>query len=160
MRRNRILDRGHSPALLAAGLLALSLGLACGGDETPAGGESAAAKIDIPAVAEPQEPVPAQIDDAKLPDDYPKDLPTFPGAKPTVSMLVPGGSGMILLSADSPVDDVTAFYARALPEQGWNVDKSADDGKHLEVSKDARTATVTIEESAEGAQIAVLLGGA
>jgi hypothetical protein len=163
MRSKRTLERPCPTrgALAASCLLALALGLACGGEDsaTPAPSEPSPAKIEIPQV-EVEEPGYAEVALGRLPADYPKDLPTFPGAQPTTSMLIPGGTGMVVFSASSPVDEVAAFYAKALPEQGWTVKQTSDDGKRIQAAKDKRSATVSIEAGGDGAEIAVVLGGA
>jgi hypothetical protein len=162
MRSIRTLERRFPAwgALATSGLLALALGLACGGEEssTPTA-EQAPAKIEIPQV-EMEEPVHAEVQQGNLPADYPKDLPIFPGAEPTTSMLVPGGTGMVVFSASSPAKEVAAFYTKALPEQGWTVEGTSHDGKRIQAAKDQRSATVAIEDGADGVEIAVLLGGA
>jgi hypothetical protein len=148
-------------ALAATGLLALALGLACGGEDSaaPMAAGEAPARIEIPEVVV-EEPGSAEVAQNELPRDYPADLPTFPGAKPTTSMLIPGGTGMVVFSAASPVEEVSAFYAKALPEQGWTVKQTSEDGKRIQASKDQRSATVSIESGADGSEIAVVLGGA
>jgi len=163
MRRTRTLMR-RLPAtgvLAATALLALALGVACGGeDSAPSSAEKSPARIDIPEVEPEAEQSHAELEQNKLPASYPKDLPTFPGAAPTTSMLVPNGTGMVMFSASSPVDEVAAYYAKALPEHGWTVDKTSNDGKRIQASKDKRSATLSIEAGDDGSQIAVVLSGA
>ena len=153
---------GFQHVVATSGLACLALALACGGEEasTPAdaGDAGGAAKIEIP-VPEAEEPTVANIADGELPAGYPTDLPTFPGAETTTSMVIPGGTGLVVFSTKDPVEEVAAYYAKALVEQGWSVDTTSDDGMRMHAQKDSRTATVSIDRVANQTEIAIVLGG-
>jgi hypothetical protein len=141
---------------------ALPLALACGGeDSTPAesaGGSGDAAQIEIPEVEIPED-VPVEVTMGAMPEGYPSDLPTYPGATPTSSMLVPGGTGMLVLSSKQPADAVFAFYQKELPAQGWSVDEVVEDAMVVKASKGDRAATVKIGSAADATEIAIILAG-
>lgn len=61
---------------------------------------------------------------AKLPDDYPKDVPVASGAKIVMSTSVDNkttkGSNLVLESTDS-LDKITEFYKKGLADNGWKI---------------------------------------
>src|SRR5262249_1805576 len=75
-------------------VLALSLGC---GDRGQPGAPPSTPTTGADAMA-PEPETPAEIVHGELPKDYPTDLPLYPGATPTTSLLA-GGSGLIVLSA-------------------------------------------------------------
>ena len=165
MRPIRTLQRrfpGFQHVVATSGLACLALALACGGEEasTPAdaGDAGAAAKIEIP-MPEAEEPIMAEIAHGELPAGYPTDLPTFPGAETKTSMVIPGGTGLVVFTTKDPVEEVAAYYAKALVEQGWSVGETSDDGMRMHAQKDSRTATVSIESADDETEIAIVLGG-
>jgi hypothetical protein len=84
----------------------------------------------------------------------------FPGSETKTAMLIPSGTGLVVFSSSSSADEVAAYYAKTLPEQGWDVNVTSEDGRRLQASKDTRSATVSIDSGDDGAEIAVVLGGA
>ncbi len=83
-----------------------------------------------------------------VPSDWPKDLPVYPGAKISTSAAfnpdsTKPGSMLSMETSDTP-KQVSAFYAKALKDNGWTVDGITDGGKYTAVmcTKAARMATV------------------
>lgn len=158
--RNQLL-RFPLRIITLAGLTAgLSVVVACGGEEStpaPAAEGGDAAKIEIPeGEAVPDAPV--QIETGQMPEGYPADLPTYPGAEPTSSMLA-GGTGLLVLSSKEPADAVFAFYEKELPAQGWSVDEAAADMMRIQTSKGKQSATIKIGSAADHTEIAIVLSG-
>jgi hypothetical protein len=60
--------------------------------------------------------------EAKLPADYPKDVPIYPGAK--VEQAGPAVKDMVVLSTADSKDKALAFYKAELPKNGWKIEKA------------------------------------
>ena len=149
--------------LFQAGLLlglttALAFGLACGGDDSSTTATGATPQIEIP-VQEDEPAIIAELGSGALPPGYPADLPTFPGAATKTSMMIPGGTGLVVFSASEPVEDVLAFFSEQLPVSGWSVDSTSEDGKRIHASKDTRNVTVLVDQVTDHTEISVVLGG-
>ena len=86
----------------------------------------------------------------KLPDDFPKDVPLYTGAKITSSITAKGtddksSSVTVSLTTKDSVDKVSAFYAAELKDNSWVVDSdyTTEEGYALSASKDGRSLFVT-----------------
>jgi hypothetical protein len=136
-------------------VLALSW-VACGGSDEPAPNAAPEPGAAAPA---PEPEIPAEIVRGELPKEYPADLPMYPGATPTTSLLA-GGTGLIVLSATAPAADVLAHYRNELPSQGWTVDEVTEDPASISAHKGGRTARISISPSDEGStEIGVAIEG-
>lgn len=79
----------------------------------------------------------------KVPDNWPKDIPAYPGAKVTASLLT-GKNGMLMLETSDSTDKVLAFY------------KANVGGMKEEANMNAGgTSIVTYADKAAGRELAV-----
>jgi hypothetical protein len=67
---------------------------------------------------------------AKLPANYPKDIPIYPGATvqyviPVITATAPSDYSVTLV-VRAPFKDVVAFYDRELPAKGWTIGQRWD----------------------------------
>ena len=104
-----------------------------------------------------------------LPDDFPSDVPIYPGSKATALL---GGKdqgqqiSMVSFEANASINEVTTFYEEKLEEHGWTIagNVKTADGALLTASKDNKlsmTLTVAKGENKDGAKktnIAMNLG--
>ncbi len=106
------------------------------------------------------------IGTGKVPDNFPKDFPLYPGAKVT-SALSGAQSGKnngfwLTLSTPDSVDKVTAFYKTELAKNGWTIDATytANDTMTETVSKSSWSGSLAIsrDTSSKETQIAIILG--
>jgi hypothetical protein len=85
----------------------------------------------------------------KVPDDFPKDIPVYPGATPIIHQSVKGGRTLELKTREA-ADKVTAFYKERLKAEGWKQasESSSQSPKQgitlLSNTKDNRTLSVVI----------------
>ena len=83
---------------------------------------------------------------AKLPDNFPSDVPIFSGMSPTMSYSDKAReAGMAMFTASGKVGaDVIQYYQKELPGQGWKEDNVVNIGATttLIYSKEGRTVTV------------------
>lgn len=96
----------------------------------------------------------------KVPDDFPTDMPLYPGSKVTAatSASTLGSMSVGLTTADA-MDKVGAYYAANMPAQGWAETSTyaTGTGQTQLYQKDNRTATVTVTSDGQGLT-AVMLG--
>ncbi|MFN7996206.1 MAG: hypothetical protein U0Q18_21525 [Bryobacteraceae bacterium] len=58
---------------------------------------------------------------AKLPSDFPKDVPIYPGA--TVRQAGATAKEMVILETPDPKEKALSFYKLELPKNGWKMEK-------------------------------------
>jgi hypothetical protein len=146
---------------------ALALALACGDKEeaaapaatAPSPAATPGAQPEAAAPTPSEDPgIPAEVVQGDLPKDFPEDLPVYPGASPTTSLMA-GGSGLIVLNTNAPVAAVLSHFRDQLPAQGWTVDEVGEDPPRVVAHKGSRSATISISEGAEGTEIGIALEG-
>jgi hypothetical protein len=165
---------GESMARLRNGaVIALAaLALACGGEESAThletGGGEARVQRDGDAVR-----VSGRAADGgrfegrfganvELPEDFPGDVPAYPGARPVASMSAGEQGAMATLeSADAP-EAVFRFYREHLDAAGWTVESQTTVGDQhvLNTSKDRRQLAVAVSSSESGSQIVLTISSA
>jgi hypothetical protein len=79
----------------------------------------------------------------KVPDNWPKDIPAYPGAKVTASLLS-GKNGMLMLETSDSTEKVLAFYKSNLGSMKEEANMNA-----------GGTSIVTYEDKAAGRELAV-----
>jgi hypothetical protein len=107
------------------------------------------------------------IGEQKIPDNFPKDFPIYPGSKPTGTM---SGSNSqkdsigfwVVFSTDDSIDKVKAFYDKEFKAKGWAVDNTMtiDKSATWGISKGtlAGTAVAGVGDNEKGTAITVMLG--
>ncbi len=100
----------------------------------------------------------------KLPDDWPGDVPTYPGATVQVSGVMnpdaeQKGASAMLQTSDA-VTDVIAFYKTQMAAQGWTVDATMqlNGGTVMSSSKDDRAMSVSIMPAGDKTTITIGTG--
>jgi hypothetical protein len=103
------------------------------------------------------------VGEAKIPADFPKDMPIYPGAKPagTISgndKTKGKGYWLILTTADD-MTKVDAYYAKNLPANGWTVDQTMDLGgvSTKKATKGQLVATVTVSADKDKKETSIML---
>jgi hypothetical protein len=97
----------------------------------------------------------------KIPDDFPKDFPIYPGASVTTSASQPGesaGNWLTLTSSDT-VDQINAFYNSNLKANGWtaNSNGSSNGVTSWTVSKGVRSGSVLIQRQNGESQTSIII---
>lgn len=106
--------------------------------------------------------------DKQLPDDFPKDVPVYKGAKIEGSISSQGaqGAGMtIILEARAGFDTVASYYRKEMPAEGWQeiskfeVGEGASRAGMYGYEKGSRSATINISRNDEDteANISIIL---
>jgi len=66
----------------------------------------------------------------KIPDDYPKDLPVYPGAKVMVTQsLSEKNARTLMLESTDPADKIAEFYKKGLESNGWKIENTMTSGE-------------------------------
>ncbi len=138
-------------AALAAAAATLSCGR--GGEAVPAGAAPRTrTAAPAPSSTAPYGEAPASGDSAALPQDFPPDVPSYPGAS-FVSSSRASEQGLLFAfqSKDDP-EKVFEFYREKLAEQGWHVkgEMSSADQRMLIAAKGDRKASVLVSASERG----------
>ena len=136
--------------LLGIGAL---VALACGSE--PEG--TAPASPSSPTAVAPPVPVPPApgLPTVELPDDFPADVPTYPGARLDSVMVDPGAGTLVSWTTEDTAEDVMAFFTENLKSNGWWIEN--DQGGGVFASKETRTATVMIDASRGSTQIDLIV---
>ena len=145
-------------------LLALLVGLACGGDpEEPvasSGGSESGEEVTWSGETEEGEVYEAQIGgEVEVPNDFPSDIPLYPASTPMASLDAGDHGRVLALTTSEAPEDVFEFYRTELPKQGWSIENEAAFGEQyvLGVAKETRTASVTIAVGGGQTRVAIAL---
>jgi len=101
----------------------------------------------------------------EIPSDFPKDVPIYPGSKPTGSYVAAGkDNGLVVgLETTDEFNKVTAYYSEELTKNGWLINGqtqgSAPTGVFA-IKKGEVSGVVTIQKQEEKkiVEIAIVLG--
>ena len=86
-----------------------------------------------------------------LPDDFPKDVPVYPGATINISSKTREGI-MVMLKTNESAEKIKQYYEKANKEQGWEENENTVAMGKITIlgyKKDSRTLTVTISTDKE-----------
>ena len=98
---------------------------------------------------------------AKIPDDFPKDIPLYDGAQ-LVTVQQDTGAGMIALTATSsdPVATIAEFYKKKAEASGWTRESALDQGGTMHMltyKKDSQQLDIFISGDGDATQIQLSL---
>jgi hypothetical protein len=88
----------------------------------------------------------------KVPDDYPKDLPVYAGAKVIMSQsATEKNTHNLVLESSDPADKIADYYKKSLESNGWKIEGSMNMGEMnmFTAVKDKRQAIVQVMNSSE-----------
>ncbi len=103
--------------------------------------------------------------ESEIPDDWPSDMPVYPGAEIQGSWDMTGEAGaeniaVVLITQDS-VDQVKDYYKKELPANGWTIEDSGTFSGNGEtfggftITKGSRNGNITFGTSDEGVTITI-----
>ena len=88
----------------------------------------------------------------KVPDDYPKDVPVYSGAKVIVTQsATEKNTRTLVLESNDPFDKIADSYKKGLESNGWKVEGPINMGEMnmFTAVKDKRQAVVQVIDSGE-----------
>ena len=136
----------------AASIIALfGLALGCGGAEDSASTPAAPA-AEAPKKAAPPTPPPpaAKVVERELPENFPKDIPLYPGAQSERSLGIPGGPTLAAFSSSDSPETVLAFYIAKLSGDGWMIDDEGGGRSALKATKGKRAINIRVDAKSSG----------
>ena len=141
-----------------------SLGCGDGQDESPSTDASSTAPAGQASPSKPAPLKPAPVGDATVtkkgvPDDFPADFPILPGSTPTGAISLGKGPMIASFTSDKGVNDVVKFYSDTLAKAGWSVETSDASNGTVQASMGSRSASVRVNATATGTNIAIVLEG-
>ncbi len=95
---------------------------------------------------------------AKLPDGWPSNVPTYPGATITASMGTPAGKTVIFTTSDS-AQKVHDYYKGELKSMKQAADVDANGAKVMSFRDGSKTVAVNIAASGAGTQTTLSVAG-
>lgn len=139
--------------------IAVSIGalvaLGCGGEKTEAPApETPAAPAEQPAAAPGQ----GELWSSTLPDNFPEDIPRYPGASVVKSHSTPESGMKVMFTTPDDPGKVAAYYNDNFVAQGWSAQRvDAPDGTLVLADKGTRSATAGIMTGEGGTKIDLLV---
>ena len=129
--------------------------LACGSEPEQTQSESAtramSSEMKTPLAAGPKS-------STELPENFPEDIPQYPGARLIKVRFSPDGGLAVSFSTDKDVDDVIDYFADSFAAEGWSTQvRDMPPGRAVFADKDQRIASVMSREVDEGTSIELLL---
>ena len=93
-----------------------------------------------------------------LPDNYPSDVPRYPGVTVT-RVKASGDSGLSVgMTSTDDFEKVASFFADTFAAEGWGTDiQNTPDGRAIFAAKDNRNATAMIRRNGDITSIDVIL---
>lgn len=148
--------------------LAVALPLACGGDERTVETEEGSVTVTeedegvrMEATGREGERIESRFGGDVEIEDFPDDLPLYPGARATASVSAEGKGDMVTLETGDGPSEIFEFYREQLRDQGWKIEgETTFGGQHmLAAAKQDRRASVVITGSeGEASQIMLTVG--
>lgn len=148
--------RIDTAAIVVLALLAFG----CSDASSPTGDTAADQAQEAPKAAAKRQAdlgPPAEVLHDAVPQNYPEDLPTYPGAKPAGSLSIPGQGMLVTFDSDDPPAEVIEYFRGALEESGWSVSDTRHGG--LNAAKSERNVQIRADARGGGSNISVNLFG-
>ncbi len=84
----------------------------------------------------------------KLPNNFPQDLPIYPGSKidTSVDNAEIGNTFWLTLSSNDKIQKIKDFYIRELNVEKWEINQKDEENSNFIIKKDSRTGYVTIQQ--------------
>ena len=98
--------------------------------------------------------------EGKVPDDYPKDLPVYTGAKVVLTQSVSDKNARsLMLESSDPTDKISEFYKKGLESNGWKIENTMTSGDMTMFTaiKDNRQAVLQIMNGGDKRTISQVL---
>lgn len=101
------------------------------------------------------------IGNNKIPDNFPKDFPVYPGSSVTSSLTGDGQKQdgfWLTLTTKDVISTVVSFYKQNLELNGWKiVEATGENGTNWAVSKDKLSGYINISQTQELTSIVIVL---
>jgi hypothetical protein len=98
-------------------------------------------------------------DEIEIPDEFPKDVPIFPGSTPMAFMSAPGEGIIVTFKSGEGQQDIFDFYQSSLADGGWEIleDTMFTNQLTLEAIKDNRKVSVIVAGRKGDSRVSVIV---
>ena len=102
-------------------------------------------------------------DAAKLPENFPKDVPVYPGAKPTLVSTMAGNETFnVSFDTADTIDQVGAYYRKELTANGWQEQQTINQAgdqpmQMLNYTKEERMVMVTVTRDGDKTVLSLMV---
>ena len=98
-------------------------------------------------------------DEAEIPEEFPKDVPIYPGSIPMAFLVAPNEGVVVTFKSSDEQQDIFDFYQSTLADDGWAIleEKLADDRLSLEAIKESRKVSVRVTGTRGDARVNVVV---
>jgi hypothetical protein len=98
-------------------------------------------------------------DEIEIPEEFPKDVPIFPGSTPMAFLSAPDEGIIVTFKSREDQQDIFDFYQSSLADDGWEILEDSILGKRLsfDAIKDNRKVSVTVAGTKGDARVSVIV---
>ncbi len=98
-------------------------------------------------------------EEVAVPDEFPKDVPVFPGSTPMASLYSPDEGVLVTFKSTEDQQAIHDFYQTSLAKDGWDVQPGESVGNQLslEAHKQDRTISITIGGRTGDSRVSVIV---
>jgi hypothetical protein len=98
-------------------------------------------------------------DEIELPEEFPKDVPIFPGSTPMAYLFAPDDGIIVTFKSVEEQRDIYDYYQSTLADDGWEIlEETTKEGRiAFEAVKQNRKVTVTVAGTKGDARVSVMV---
>lgn len=98
-------------------------------------------------------------DEVDIPEEFPKDVPIFPGATPMASMSAADEGIIVTFKSEEEQQDILDFYQTKLEDDGWEILKNPRFDRQLafDAIKDNRKVSVVVAGTKGDSRVSVIV---
>ncbi len=98
-------------------------------------------------------------DEIEIPDEFPKDVPIFPGSTPMAFMSAPGEGIIVTFKSGEEQQDIFDFYRSSLADGGWSIIEDTKFTRRLSLDaiKENRKVSVIVAGTKGDSRVSVIV---
>jgi hypothetical protein len=98
-------------------------------------------------------------DEVEIPEEFPKDVPIFPGSTPMAFMSAPDEGVIVTFKSGEKQQDIFDFYQSSLADGGWEILEDSMFGKQLsfDAIKGNRKVSVIVAGTKGDSRVSVIV---
>lgn len=98
-------------------------------------------------------------DEIEIPEEFPKDVPIFPGSTPMAFLFAPGEGIIVTFKSGEEQQEIFDFYQSKLSDDGWEIleDKEQSSQLSFEAIKEKRKVAVAVTGTKGDSRVSVIV---
>lgn len=98
-------------------------------------------------------------DEIDLPEEFPKDVPIFPGSTPMAFLFAPNEGIIVTFKSAEEQQDIFDYYQSTLADDGWEIlEEKTEEGRlSFEAIKQDRKVTITVTGKQGDSRVSVIV---